>query len=194
VTSSISRLRLPAWAYWEELESGQLDLNRVGARPLALQFPHQFRRSGSHLARVGPPSRSNLGRPHRSALLNAVVQRTGPPRIASILPETAAADWVRYSVGSGKPLAREFYSRAARAPGLPAGPVRGPGFARKPAGRLPMILGSVIVSAVGLAIGGTYLCEIRVSRVIPEEKARRTIRVFAAHTGLAGAGPVSGCR
>jgi hypothetical protein len=36
--------------------SGQLDLKRVGARPLEPQFPHQFHRSGSHLARVGRTS------------------------------------------------------------------------------------------------------------------------------------------
>src|SRR5262249_40675652 len=41
--------------------SGQLDLNRVGARSLALQFPHQFPRTGSLFARVGPTPRRVLG-------------------------------------------------------------------------------------------------------------------------------------
>jgi len=38
----------------ESLHSGQRDLNRVGARPLALQFPRRSLRTGSLFARVGP--------------------------------------------------------------------------------------------------------------------------------------------
>jgi Domain of unknown function (DUF1990) len=41
-------------------KSGQVDLNRVGARPLALQFPHWSVRNGCLLARVGPTHRSRL--------------------------------------------------------------------------------------------------------------------------------------
>jgi hypothetical protein len=35
-------------------KSGQLDLNRVDARSLVLQFAHQSVRTGSPIARVGP--------------------------------------------------------------------------------------------------------------------------------------------
>jgi len=38
--------------------SGQLDLNRVRARPPALQFPHRLLRTGSLFVRIGPTHRS----------------------------------------------------------------------------------------------------------------------------------------
>jgi hypothetical protein len=42
-------------------KSGQLDLNRVDARSLALQFAHQSLRTGSLFARFGPTHRRAFG-------------------------------------------------------------------------------------------------------------------------------------
>jgi hypothetical protein len=125
-----------------KVKSGQLDWNRVGARPQALQFLHESLRNQRLFARVGPTTPKHRARVLRASVdpteaRNVTVRRIG--RSDRCTPPERPSSPAGAAAGSHDPRKAYLRPRSVAAPGSARSAHRHPVcYGRTAATRKPM--------------------------------------------------------